>query len=84
MRVQLVKGNTNYRYFNGDADNNSGQFEDYSNDIVMITGQVQRKIWRRIYAGFYGEYNNTKTYFKAHGDSLDEQNLSNIGVCDQQ
>ena len=52
MRVQLVKGNTNYRYFNGDADNNSGQFEDYFNDIVMITGQVQRKIWRRIYQGF--------------------------------
>jgi outer membrane protein assembly factor BamA len=79
MRMQLVKGNTNYQYFNGDADDNSGQFEDYSNDIVMITGQVQRKIWRRIYAGLYGEYNDTKTYFNAHNDSLDERNLSNVG-----
>jgi outer membrane protein assembly factor BamA len=79
IRGFLFKGNVNYQYFNGDANNNAGQYEDYSNDVVMAVGQVQRKIWNRIYAGFYGEYNNTKTYFNAHGDSLDERNLSNLG-----
>jgi hypothetical protein len=79
IRAFLFKGNVNYQYFNGDANNNAGQYEDYSNDVVTAFGQIQRKIWRRIYAGFYGEYNNTKTYFNAHGDSLDERHLSNMG-----
>jgi outer membrane protein assembly factor BamA len=79
IRAFLFKGNVNYQYFNEDANNNAGQYEDYSNDVVMAFGQIQRKVWRRIYAGLYGEYNNTKTYFNSHGDSLDERNLSNLG-----
>jgi outer membrane protein assembly factor BamA len=79
IRTFLVKGDANYQYFNGDANTNAGQYEDYSNDVTMIMGQVQRKIWRRIYAGFCGEYNTTKTYFASHADSLDERKLSNLG-----
>ena len=73
------KGNINYQFFNGDPSTNVGDFEDYTNDVVMISAQVHRKIWKRLYGGLYGEYNNSKTYFRAQNDSLDERNLSNIG-----
>lgn len=79
MRAFLVKGDANFQYFNGDANNNAGHYVDYSNDVEMVMGQMQRKIWKRIYAGFYGEYNNTQTYFSAEADSVDERKLSNIG-----
>jgi hypothetical protein len=79
IRAFLIKGNANYQYFNGDANTNVGQYEDYSNEVQLAVGQIQRKIWKRIYGGFYGEYNNTKTYFVSQGDSLDERKLSNLG-----
>jgi outer membrane protein assembly factor BamA len=79
IRAFLMKGNVNYQYFNEDESNNAGKYEDYSNDVVMAVVQIQRKVWNRIYVGLYGEYNKTKTYFTAHNDSLNEQNLSNLG-----
>ncbi|POY36611.1 hypothetical protein C3K47_09555 [Solitalea longa] len=79
VRAYAVKGNVNYQYFNGEANNNAGQYEDYSNDVKMVVGQFQRKVYKRIYAGLYGEYNKTKTIFNAYNDSVDVQNMSNIG-----
>lgn len=79
IKAFLFKGNINYQYFNGDIDNNAGQYEDYSNDVVMVMTQAQRNIWKRFYAGLYLEYNNTKTYFTANNDSLDVKKLNNIG-----
>ena len=79
IRAFVLKGNVYYQFFNGDANNNVGQYEDYSNEAVMIISQVQRKIWNRIYGGLYIEYNNTKTYFTAQDDSLDERKMNNIG-----
>lgn len=73
------KGNINYQFYNGDPSTSVGDFEDYTNDVVMVSAQVQRKIWKRLYGGLYGEYNNSKTYFKAQNDSLDQRNLSNVG-----
>jgi outer membrane protein assembly factor BamA len=79
IKAFLFKGNVNYQYFNGEADNNAGQYEDYNNEITMIMSQVQRKVWKRFYAGLYAEYNNTKTYFIDRNDSLDIKKMNNIG-----
>jgi hypothetical protein len=79
IKAFVFKGNINYQYFNTEADNNAGQYEDYSNDVVMAMTQVQRNVWKRFYAGLYLEYNNTKTYFTANNDSLDIKKLNNIG-----
>ncbi|MGQ7945911.1 BamA/TamA family outer membrane protein [Flavobacterium sp. WC2509] len=79
VKAFLFKGNVNYQYFNTEADNNAGEYEDYSNDIVMAMSQVQYNVWKRFYAGLYLEYNNTKTYFTADNDSLDIKKLNNIG-----
>ncbi|MCU7549082.1 outer membrane protein assembly factor [Chitinophagaceae bacterium LB-8] len=79
VRAYLIKGDVNYQFFNEDANDNVGQFEDYANDVVIAMMQIQRKIWKRLYGGLFGEYNNTKTYFTSKGDSLDERNMSNIG-----
>ncbi len=79
IRLAGIRADANFQFFNGDADANIGNFEDYSTDAVIVMTQIQRKIWKRLYGGFYGEYYNTKTYFTAHSDSLDERNLSNIG-----
>lgn len=79
IRFAGVRGNINFQFYNGDTEANTGGFENYSNDIVMVQTQVQRKIWNRIYGGVFAEYNNTKTYFTSQGDSLDERNMSNLG-----
>ena len=79
IKAFLFKGNINYQYFNGDVDNNAGQYEDYTNEVTMVMSQVQRKVWKRFYAGLYAEYNNTTTYFIDRNDSLDVKKLNNIG-----
>lgn len=80
-RIRLIafRADLNYQFFNGDAAANVGNYEDYSTDAFIVIGQVQRKLWKRLYGGFYTEYYNTKTYFTAHGDSLDNRKMSNIG-----
>jgi hypothetical protein len=35
-----VVGNVNYQYFNGDANTNVGQYEDYSNKVVRVKSSV--------------------------------------------
>ena len=79
IKAFLFKGNINYQYFNGDADNNAGQYEDYNNEVTMVMSQVQRKVWKRFYAGLYAEYNKTITYFTDRNDSLDVKKMNNIG-----
>lgn len=79
IKAFLVKGNVNYQYFNGDANTNVGQYEDYANDVAMAIGQAQRKIWGRIYGGLYLEYNTTETHFITEGDSIDTRSMNNIG-----
>jgi outer membrane protein assembly factor BamA len=79
IKAFAFKGNVNYQYFNGDVDSNAGEYEDYTNDVTMVMTQVQRNVWKRFYAGLYLEYNDSKTYFKAQNDSLDQQKMNNIG-----
>ena len=79
VRAIAFRGNVNFQFFNGDADANVGSFENYSSESYMMIGQVQRKIWKRLYGGFYAEYNSNKTYFTSQGDSLDTRKMSNIG-----
>ena len=79
VRAGLFRGDINFQFFNGDADANVGSFEDYSSHVSMVIVQVQRKIWRKLYGGLHAEYNNSKTYFTSHGDSLDKRNMSNLG-----
>ncbi|HSD14906.1 MAG TPA: BamA/TamA family outer membrane protein [Flavobacterium sp.] len=78
LRGFLGVGNVNYQYFDGDVENDIGQYEDYSNESVIVVGQVQRNIWRRIYGGLYVQFNNTKTTFESEG-TVDERNMNNIG-----
>lgn len=79
IKAGAIKGNINFQFFNGDSYTNVGEYEDYTSDMVIALGQVQRKIWRRLYGGILGEYNITTTYFTSEGDSSDKQNMSNIG-----
>ena len=78
-KINIYRGAINFQYYDWDDVANVGGFEDYSNQSTVAKGQLQHKVWKRWYAGLYGAYNYTKTYFTSHNDSLDVRRMSNMG-----
>ncbi len=84
-RITLAAGagNLNFQYWQ-DLPVAAGQFIDFSTEATFAMAKIERKVYKKLYAGVHGTYTMAKTEFDVPDffpDSLrfDERNMNNLG-----